>query len=181
MKLKFNLDEKGERVGEPIRPKQATPGGSGRGPGRPKGTTSARSNAQLETQLTSLFETVAGGLYFVDPQMGEWTNAKSRQLAHAWAAWAKENAAVNRFLTTLVKGGTAGGAVGITVVWGMGMYLIALSRNGQIPEAWRTGAEFMNVPLHPPEDGGLGFRPSTGNENGPPSGGPSVSVGGSES
>jgi len=140
---------------------------------RPAGETRKPTPVQLEKELRGLFEIVAGGIMFADPAAGQWTEEKAPELAKAWAVWAQKNAAVRRTLEALVAGGAAGNAIGVTAIWGMGLYLIYLSRRETLPAAWAMAGGIFGVPLSgngggPSGDAGSSPPPPSGKAWGPP-------------
>lgn len=92
----------------------------------------------LETKLREMFEQIGGAITLINPDDGAVIVGGAESLASSWAALARENAAVMRFLEKLTTGGAIGG-----VLMSTGSVVLALLVNHDAL----------------PQLGGFGFKP----------------------
>lgn len=97
----------------------------------------------LETKLREMFEQIGGAVTLINANDGAVITEGAAALASSWAALARENASVARFLEKMTTGGAIGG-----VIMSTGSIVFALLVNHDMI----------------PQLGGFGFKPEPGDE-----------------
>jgi hypothetical protein len=104
----------------------------------------------LESKLKAFYETIVGGMYFLDSDVADFQRKHIDRLAATQAAWAKENAYVRKFLETLVTGGVAAAAIGEAIIVAGGSVMIVQAKRGQLDPRYMPAAAFFGIDLPAP-------------------------------
>lgn len=123
---------------------------SGEAPPTPKPPprlAAAPKRGSLENELREKYIMLAGGITLADEDLGAWTASKAASLAHAHAQLAQENAAVDKFLRSMMTGGVTVYALVETALWIFGLYSIAALKAGRLPQKTANAAVMFGVPL----------------------------------